>query len=221
METPNSAKRGRGRPRKIHEGAFETKERLIRHGTALLTERGFASTGLEQFLKDVGIPKGSFYHYFPSKDAFGLAVLQNYGIYFARKLDKWLLNENRAPLDRLQDFIDDAKGGLARFSFRRGCLVGNLGQELGSLSDEFRDPLEDIFQDWQARVKACLDIAMENGELDNTQSTNDMAACFWIGWEGAILRAKLVQSTEPVDLFARSFFMGIKAPSLTTKLNRE
>jgi len=213
METSQPTKRGRGRPRKIHDGDFETKERLIRHGTALLTERGFASTGLEQILREVGIPKGSFYHYFPSKDAFGLAVLENYGIYFARKLDKWLLNENRAPLDRLHDFIEDAKAGLGRFEFRRGCLVGNLGQELGSLSDEFREPLEDIFQDWQARVQTCLDIADAAGQLDNKQSTADMAACFWIGWEGAILRAKLVQSTKPVDLFAQSFFQVIKAPN--------
>jgi len=208
-----AVKRGRGRPRKIHEDAFETKERLIRHGTALLTERGFASTGLEQMLKEAGVPKGSFYHYFSSKDAFGLAVVENYGLYFARKLDKWLLNENRAPLDRLQDFIEDAKAGLTRFEFRRGCLVGNLGQELAALSDDFREPLEDIFQDWQRRVKACLDLADQLGQLDRTQSTADMAACFWIGWEGAILRSKLVQSTEPVDIFARSFFRGIVSPS--------
>ncbi|MBE7635561.1 TetR family transcriptional regulator [Sneathiella sp. P13V-1] len=206
MTDKQPIKRGRGRPPKVHEGEWDTKQRLIRHGTAVLTEKGFASTGIDQILKEAGIPKGSFYHYFDSKDDFGLAMVANYKQYFANRLDRFLLNKEKPALDRLQDFINDAKSGLERFDFKRGCLVGNLGQELASLSDTFREPLEEIFQDWQCRVKACLDEAVIEGSMDNRLDTAEMAATFWIGWEGAILRSKLVRSTAPVDLFAKSFF---------------
>jgi len=212
----------RGRPPKIKNGEAGTRELLIRHGTAVLTEKGFASTGIGEILKQTGIPKGSFYHYFPSKDAYGLAVVENYGTFFARKIDRWLQDKSRSPLTRLQDFIDDAKDGMCRYDFKRGCLIGNLGQELGSLSETFRKPLEDIFLDWQRRVQICLDEAKDTGAIASTINTKDSAALFWISWEGAILRAKLVRSTDPIDLFTASFFTGLGTSHNSLKsINKE
>lgn len=183
----------------------------MRYGTEVLTIKGLASTGIDEILKSVGVPKGSFYHYFPSKDAFGLAVIENYGDYFAKKLDRWLLDDTRPPLTRLQDFIDDAMSGMARHDFKRGCLIGNLGQELGSLNETFRSPLENTFLDWQARVARCLDEAKTQGQIDPDTDCFEAAAYFWIGWEGAILRAKLVKSNQPITLFTTQFFNGLKA----------
>lgn len=205
-------KRPRGRPPKKTDGQLDTKDQLIRQGTAIFTEKGFSSTGIVEILREINIPKGSFYHYFSSKDEFGLAVVENFGTFFARKLDKWLLNTDRPPLDRLEDFIEDAKDGMRRYEFRRGCLIGNLGQELGSLSEDFREPLETIFLDWQGRVARCLDEAKTSGHIPTTLNTEEMAAFFWIGWEGAILRSKLVKSTDPLDLFASVFFASLSFP---------
>lgn len=205
-------KRPRGRPPKKTDGQLDTKDQLIRQGTAIFTEKGFSSTGIVEILREINIPKGSFYHYFSSKDEFGLAVVENFGTFFARKLDKWLLNTDRAPLDRLEDFIEDAKDGMRRYEFRRGCLIGNLGQELGSLSEDFREPLETIFLDWQGRVARCLDDAKTSGHIPTALNTEEMAAFFWIGWEGAILRSKLVKSTDPLDLFASVFFASLSLP---------
>ena len=64
------AKRGPGRPPKVDAKQRSTKERLLRSGIELLTEYGFASVGMERVLKQVGVPKGSFYHYFASKEDF-------------------------------------------------------------------------------------------------------------------------------------------------------
>ncbi|TKZ21762.1 TetR family transcriptional regulator [Shimia litoralis] len=196
----------RGRPKKAGTERLETRERLVRCGIEFLTEQGYAQTGINDVLRKVGVPKGSFYHYFSSKDDFCRAVIDGYALYFAKKLDRWLLVETRAPLDRLRDFVEDGKRGLERFSYRRGCLIGNLGQELGATQDQFRTPLEAVFQDWQRRVQTCLQLAQDAGDISPDADCARLAAFFWIGWEGAILRAKLVQSSEPVDLFAETFF---------------
>jgi TetR/AcrR family transcriptional repressor of nem operon len=65
----------------------ETRERLVRRGTELLCEYSFDATGIEVLLRDVGVPKGSFYHYFSSKQAFAEAVIDNYAAYFAKKFE--------------------------------------------------------------------------------------------------------------------------------------
>ena len=209
MPAITPTRRRPGRPPKTDGARQATRERLIRAGIEILTEQGFASTGIDAVLRRVDVPKGSFYHYFPSKEAFGHAVIDGYAAYFARKLDRWLLDTTRAPLDRLRDFIADGKAGLRRFEFRRGCLIGNLGQELGGTHDSLREPLEAVFRDWQGRVARCLDDAVANADLAPEADTARLAEIFWIGWEGAILRAKLVRDTAPVDLFAEHFFTGL------------
>ena len=204
MTVPASAPR-RGRPPKLDRDQRETREALLHAGMALLTEQGFLATGIDAVLKQVGVPKGSFYHYFASKEAFGRAVLQRYGAYFAAKLDRWLLDDSRPPLARLTDFVDDARAGMARHAWRRGCLVGNLGQEVTQLPEGFREQLDAVLRDWQARLAACLRAAQREGSLTATVDCDELAAFFWIGWEGAVLRARLVQDDAPLATFIRGF----------------
>jgi len=213
-------RRGPGRPAGNGQARKETRDRLVRRGIELLTEKGFASTGIDAVLKSVDVPKGSFYHYFPSKDAFGQAVIEGYAAYFAKKLDRWLLDETVAPLDRLENFIADAKSGMVRHDFRRGCLIGNLGQELGASHGDFRAALEAVFLDWQARVTACLEAARTAGEIDPDADCAALAEFFWIGWEGAILRAKLTRSLRPLNLFSDTFFAGLPGASSTPTTER-
>ena len=213
MPVTDPSRRRPGRPPKVDGSRQANRERLVRAGIEILTEQGFASTGIDAVLKRVGVPKGSFYHYFASKEAFGHAVIEGYAAYFARKLDRWLLDTSRAPLDRLRDFVADGKAGLRRFGFRRGCLIGNLGQELGGTHAGLREPLEAVFADWQGRVARCLDDAVAAGDLAADADTTRLAEIFWIGWEGAILRAKLVRDTAPVDLFTEHFFAGLPRPN--------
>lgn len=195
----------RGRPPKLDRDNRETREALLHTGMRLLTEQGFLVTGIDTVLREVGVPKGSFYNYFASKEAFGRAVLERYAGYFAAKLDRWLLDEARPPLARLEDFIADARAGMARHSYRRGCLVGNLGQEVTQLPEGFRAQLDAVLCDWQARLAACLRAAQREGSLAATVDCDELAAFFWIGWEGAVLRARLVQSDAPLQTFVRGF----------------
>lgn len=195
----------RGRPPKIARDNRETQDALLHCGMRLLTEQGFLSTGIDAVLREVGVPKGSFYHYFASKEAFGRAVLERYAGYFAAKLDRCLLDASRPPLARLEAFVADARAGMARHAWRRGCLVGNLGQEVIQLPEGFREQLEAVLRDWQARLAACLRAAQHDGSLAATVDCDELAAFFWIGWEGAVLRARLVQNDAPLETFIRGF----------------
>ena len=202
--------RRRGRPPKRIDQQHDTREALVRCGMATLTEKGLMATGIDEVLRKVGVPKGSFYHYFESKEAFGHAVIDAYADYFARKLDRWLTDTTRAPLTRIQDFVTDAANGMTRHAYRRGCLIGNLGQEMSALPESYRARLEAVFKDWQARLAHCLEEARAAGELAEGADCAHWAAFFWVGWEGAVLRARLVRSEAPLHCFADGFFTAIR-----------
>lgn len=197
--TPDSA--ARSQPPKAN-----IRDALIRCGVELCTETGFQVTGIETILRRVGVPKGSFYHYFKNKHEFGMAVIDSYADYFGKKLDRFLTDESFPPLQRLRNFTHNAQAGMARFEFRRGCLVGNLGQELAGLDEEFRMRLENTLRDWERKTASCLDAAKQAGEIAESSDTQELAVFFWVGWEGAILRSKLTRSSAPMVLFADRFF---------------
>lgn len=199
----------RGRPPKAVAQQRDIRAELIRSGLEHLTEIGFTASGLDKVLKSVGVPKGSFYFYFKSKEAFGHAVLDSYANYFASKLDSCLLDQRFSPLTRIGNFVDDAKQGMARHRFKRGCLVGNLGQEVDVLPESFRAVLIAIFQSWQQRIAACLREAQLAGELAPTADCTALAEFFWIGWEGAVSRSRLEQSTKPLERYLALFIQGL------------
>ena len=207
--TTLATKPRRGRPPKVARENHDTRAELIRSGLEHLTEFGFSSSGIDPILKKVGVPKGSFYHYFASKEDFGEKVIAHYDEYFSGKLDLHLLNTDYSPLKRLQNFVDDAVQGMTRHKFKRGCLVGNLGQEVDALPSGFRAQLTTIFVGWQQRVEACLTEAQASKEVAKHADCTQAAEFFWIGWEGAVSRAKLVQNSEPLRLFMQYFLQAL------------
>ena len=70
--------RKRGRPLMCSEELASTRVKLIQAGVELLTKKGFASAGIEEILSMIQVPKGSFYHYFESKEAFGIVLIKSY-----------------------------------------------------------------------------------------------------------------------------------------------
>ncbi|MFT8675459.1 MAG: TetR family transcriptional regulator C-terminal domain-containing protein [Acetobacter sp.] len=177
----------------------QVRDMLIRKGLECLTEKGFVATGLDGLLKSAGVPKGSFYYYFDSKDDFGLNVIGAYARYFNAKLDRCLNDRALSARERVRRFMDDARSGMVRHDFRRGCLIGNLGQELNVLPEQFRHALNDVMHQWEARMQSCLS---DDYPPDTAQT---LAVFFWIGWEGAVLRARLEKSTRPLDVFGDGF----------------
>jgi len=195
-------KKQRGRPAKSGRDTTQTKATLIKSGVEHFTQFGFASSGLDPILKKVGVPKGSFYHYFANKEVFGLAVIAHYDNYFSQKLDRHLSNTQLNTAQRLLSFVDDAKAGIEKYDFNRGCLVGNLEQEVAMLPDSHRDKLVAVMQGWQSKIarylkEFCPDLKQDECDL--------LAEFFWLGWEGAVSRCKLVKTTQPIVLFINQF----------------
>lgn len=208
-ETAARQKPRRGRPPKVERDFTDTRQELIRSGLEVLTETGYLSAGIDAVIKNIAVPKGSFYHCFKSKQEFGMAVLAAYGDFFAHKLDKFLTDTQRSPLQGMAAFVHHAGQGMAKYDFRRGCLVGNLLQETPLLPEAFPARLKAILADWETRVATCLDEAKVCGELPPDAASRELARVFWSGWEGAVMRAKLFRSVEPLDQYWKFFHHSI------------
>ncbi|MGO3740618.1 acrylate utilization transcriptional regulator AcuR [Kerstersia sp.] len=187
------------------------REDLLRIGVAVFTEKGFHNTPIDELVAAAGVPKGSFAYYFGSKDAYTIAVIERYAEYFNKKLDRILNDSSRAPIERIRAFMDEAADGMERFTFRRGCLVGNLGQELAALDENFRQALLATVQGWQRRIAHCLEAAQTAGELAPDADIEGLARLFWYAWEGAVLGAKLEKSRAPLDSVREAFIGQLRA----------
>jgi TetR/AcrR family transcriptional repressor of nem operon len=192
----------------------ETRNRLIRTGAEILCEQSFASMGIEVVLKRAGLSKGSFYHFFASKELFGLEVIQHYAEFFNRKLDRALKPDGTSALQRLRRYTEEGMEGMARFEFKRGCLIGNLMQELAATHPTFREAIKEVLLGWETRMADCLEQAVAEGDLSSSLNVRPYAEFFWTGWEGALMQAKRHQTVQPLAQFVEIFFMALPRPDI-------
>lgn len=192
----------------------EKRVALIKIGTAIFTQKGFSITSLDEIVEIAEVPKGSFYYYFKSKDDYALEVIKNYGVYFSGKLQRILNDDKLSPLERLAAFTREAEEGVKRYDFKRGCLIGNLGQEMASLEERFRIELLSVIADWRQQVMHCIDLAKAAGEIKTTVDSFELAHFFWCAWEGAVLCAKLELSIIPLEIVSRLFISELLQPAV-------
>lgn len=183
-----------------------TRDELIKVGTEIIALHGFNTTGLNAVLSTAGVPKGSFYYYFASKEEFGLAVIENFAADYAAKLDSFLLNEKFTPLQRIRNYLKDGVSGMTQCQCMRGCPIGNLSLELAGHNETFRARLDAVFRDWHKRFTRCFAEAREAGEIAADVDVKQLADVMLSGWEGAILRAKVMKSAAPMRTFVEVFF---------------
>jgi TetR/AcrR family transcriptional repressor of nem operon len=190
-----------------------TREELIRVGTEIIAQQGFNTTGLNALLSTAGVPKGSFYYYFRSKEHFGLAIIEEVAKAYARQIDSFLGNEEVPPLQRVRNYLEAGMAAMGRCECRRGCLIGNLGQELASQNETFRTRLEAVFRSWKGRFARCLDEARRAGEIPKDSDVDQLADFLVTGWEGASLHAKVARSIEPMQTFIDVLFGKVLRPA--------
>lgn len=184
----------------------DTRAEIIAIGTELISLQGYNATGIDAVLRRAGVPKGSFYHYFGSKEEFGLAVIDHFAERYEKRLDTFLNDEEVTPLNRIRNYLEY---GLTRFTQNRcskGCLIGNLGQELADQNERFRSRLDEIFRSWKERFATCLREAQKAGELARDLDAVLIAGFILSGWEGAVLRAKVMKSPQPMGDFIETIF---------------
>src|SRR5256886_11201300 len=119
-----------------------TKATLVAAGTQLILEQGYHQTGIQDVLQAAGVPKGSFYYYFPSKEAFALEVIAQFAAAYLARLEQHLGDTTASPLTRLHRHQEDLRARFERRGCRGGCLIGNLSQELADHNPRVRAQLD-------------------------------------------------------------------------------
>lgn len=187
----------------------KTRDLLLEVGKRTFLERGYTNSGIETILQAAGVPKGSFYYYFESKEDFGLKVLDRFAECFRDLMDQTLGDETLSPIERFRRYFEGVADRFDGDHCRKGCLVGNLSQELANHSEAFRIKLEEIFVNWEHRYAECLQMAATRGEIDPILPIPELAELWLNGWQGAMLRAKSSRSSAPLRTFLGVMFLHI------------
>lgn len=182
------------------------KEELLKQGLALMYLRGFAATGVQDIADTSGVPKGSFYNYFKSKEDFALEVLEHYVDITCERLETILVKGKGAPLTRLRALFDDWIREFTQKRYVGGCFAGNLCQELADVNPTFRPAVDRAFQRIQSCFTACLREARQTGELPAKADVEELSAFLLNSWQGAVLRMKASASDEPLRKFLQVVF---------------
>mgnify|MGYP002040193892 FL=1 len=116
----------------------ETRTSILQAGQRLMAGKGFSAVGLNEILSDIGVPKGSFYHYFASKEAFGEALLDRYFDDYLAELDETLRKPGLNMAQRLMNYWQNWQDTQSFLDCQGKCLAVKLGAEVADLSESMR-----------------------------------------------------------------------------------
>jgi TetR/AcrR family transcriptional repressor of nem operon len=159
---------------------------------------GYDSVGIGSVLSSTGVPKGSFYHYFDSKEAFGCAIIEAYREKWREARKTVFARDDLSPLQRLEAHFADLEREVSWQDALGGCLLGNLSQLMASRSERLRSAIETGFLEWQQDLVEVLAAARDAGELSPSSDLQDLAALVIEAYEGALIRAKAQASLTPL-----------------------
>ncbi|MGW4638358.1 TetR/AcrR family transcriptional regulator [Sphaerisporangium sp. NPDC004334] len=179
----------------------DARDRILAAAQSLIESRGYSALGVAEICKAAGVPKGSFYYFFESKEALALAVI---GEHWSRQRRDWsaVLDGDGEPLDRLRRLFEITeaaqRAGQQTCGTVSGCLFGNLTLELSNQAETIRVRLQEIFDAQVDMVEAVVAQAGERGEVD-VPDTRDAARSLVAQLEGQVLFAKLFNNTGRLD----------------------
>lgn len=184
-----------------------TREEIIRKGAELIHAQGFNATGLQQILQAAGIPKGSFYFYFKSKEDFGLEIINYFNAAISSIFTRYLSDKKIPPLKRLEKLFEFFEAAFQKSGYALGCPIGNLSLELADTNERLRLHLVGVIETLIAQIELCLQEAKREKSIPASFNTADTARFIFHGFEGAVLHMKVVKSIEPFQAF-RSYLTG-------------
>lgn len=173
-----------------------TRDIILRQGHALVLTKGFHALGLQEILTAAGVPKGSFYHYFASKQAFGCALLERYVQDYRDRLDPVLTSgTGRERLMRYFTGWMDADGP----GWAEDCLVVKLAAELADLPGDMRQILSDGTERLIARLADVIRDGRKDGSLSPAAKPKALAQTLYQMWLGAALLSRLTRNPAPLE----------------------
>lgn len=183
----------------------DTREKLIKAGLKTLHLRGFNGTAVQDITEAAGVPKGSFYNHFESKEALAIEAVQRFWENGVERRAT-LADASVEPVERLRQYFRTQAQAMAKDGYRRGCMIGNFSIEMPHQSPQTRQHLAALFAQWTAAFTACIDEARQAGRLRVPLPPAAVAAFILNAWEGALLRAKVEQNCHSFEHFESVVF---------------
>ena len=183
-----------------------TKDDIVRAGLEIMLTKGFNATGVESILKQANVPKGSFYNYFPSKEEFGLAVIDKFRAEIGALAQPILADRSLPPLARLRKYFESLIERFEENHCTKGCLIGNLGLEMSDQSEALRQRLDEGLSRWTDAVASVLVEAQEAKAISADVDPRLLAGTLISSFEGTLLFGKVKKSVEPLRSFMSLFF---------------
>jgi TetR/AcrR family transcriptional repressor of nem operon len=187
--------------------AITTKERILDAAEEIMLQKSFHSVGLNEILSAVKVPKGSFYHYFQSKEQFGVELLKHYVADASAFKKRALLTTELAadPYERLVAYLELNIGKMFETGCQCGCLVAKLAAEVATFSDDMREVLADGVRTWRSFLEQLLVEGQEKGSIRRDLDPTATSAVIQDLWMGASQRMQIERSIAP--LRSAAFFI--------------
>jgi len=178
----------------------DTKQKILEAGARIIHLKGYYHTGIQEVLDAAGVPKGSFYFYFKSKEDFGLQVIDVFNSMYLGLVGPIAKNDALPPLERIEKILDRFIDLFQELNYTCGCPIGNLSQEMGDLSQAFSSKLAASVEDMTQIYKHLLDGAKEANEISQELNTQETAEFIVSSWHGSLMKMKISKSITPLKL---------------------
>lgn len=176
----------------------DTRQHLLDTGHRMMAAKGFTSVGLNEILQTAGVPKGSFYHYFKSKEQYGQSLLEDYFRGYLADMDERFAVPEQSARERLMHYWQKWLDSYCVPSAEQRCLVVKLSAEVADLSEAMRITLRDGAEQVIDRIAACIEQGLADGTLSQLAPRHTAAALYQL-WLGASLMSKLHRSGRPLE----------------------
>jgi TetR/AcrR family transcriptional repressor of nem operon len=197
------------RPAKVQKPIVKeagTRERILEFGAQAISGKSFNSCGLSEILSLAKVPKGSFYHYFQSKEDFGVALIEKESEEFVEMLRPLLSDRRKSPLQRLRTVFELSREECLANGAARQCLIPKLALETSQLSEPVHAAVKCAYDQWSALLARVIREAQAAGEVSKKNDPDRLADLLVMLWEGATIRMQIDRSLQPVDDFLAFVF---------------
>lgn len=177
----------------------DVRRRILTAGQRLMVHKGYAAVGLTQVLSEARVPKGSFYHYFESKDAFGEAMMQSYFVEYLADMDRIFADHTVSAADRLFAYLQQWRDAETLDDCQGKCLAVKLGAEVADLSESMRAALVKGTNGIIDRLEEVVRLGIEDQSLTLQADPRSTAEVVYDTWLGASILAKIHRSAVPLD----------------------
>jgi TetR/AcrR family transcriptional repressor of nem operon len=178
----------------------DTRDNILACGQRLMASKGFSAVGLSEILAAAGVPKGSFYHYFGSKDAFGEALLDAYFEDYLADIDKTLVKPGLNMARRLMNYFASWQESQSLLDCQGRCLAVKLGAEVADLSEAMRAAMNRGTSSIVARLAAAIETGVAEGSLSLDDTPARVAQSLYQLWLGASVMAKITRQVQPFEI---------------------